>query len=248
MIAFSMDESGLLTFGTEGMIFDTTPLSLRRAVGFVRDRLDRDGLRAGVDDVSQFVFYGIATRYEGIEYDWNALSPFIGLDIWAENEGRFVSPDVAERVFDTIGLTPIPAFRKELPAREFDATAQEMPNSHWRDGAAAGIIVRNKAGGRAVLFPPDDEPSATAPTSDVATTVDDAVSCNLRTELDRLNATVDTVDVDIIADRLVDRIARVDFANLRATLDAEPDRFRQLVSASVRSEIRALRGNGVDLR
>lgn len=248
VIGFSMDESGLLTFASEGAVFDTTPPSLRRAVGHVRDRLDRDGLRAGVEDVSQFVFYGIATRFEGVEYDWNALSPFVGLDIWAESEGRFVSPDVSERVFDAIGLSPIPAFEKELPAREFDPTRREMPNSHWRDGTAAGIIVRNKAGGQAVLRSRSETKTTEPVTTDIAAIVDDAVSRNLRTELERLSATVHTVDVDVVADRLVDRIARVDFAVLREILEEDPDRYRRLVGSSVRREIRALRASGADIR
>lgn len=236
VLGFSMDESGLMTFGIDGEAFETIPPSIRQSVNHVRDRIDRDSLRAGVDDVSNFVFYGIATRYEGIDYDWDALSPFLGIDIWAGSEDRFVSPDVSERVFDAIGLSPVPAFRKELPAREFDPRRVEFPSSHWRDGPAAGFVVRNKAGGRAVL----ENPSITlapATVDDAATTIGEAVDRTFRSELGRLNGTVHTIDVGVIEERVFERIARTKYADLRDRLETDTEDIRRIVGSSVRREI-----------
>lgn len=236
VLGFSMDDSGLLTFGLDGEPFESTPPSLRQSVNHVRDSIDRDSLRAGVEDVSDFVFYGIATRYEGIDYDWTALSPFLGIDIWAGSEGRFVSPDVSERVFDAIGLSPVPAFRKEVPTREFDPQRVDFPHSHWRDGQAAGIIVRNKAGGRAVLENPSTD-SMSPSSEDASSTIDEAVDRTLRTELGRLNGTVHTIDVGIIEERVFERIARTRYTDLQDRLEADEADIRRIVGSTVRGEI-----------
>ncbi|MFB6134947.1 MAG: hypothetical protein ABEJ55_08160, partial [Halanaeroarchaeum sp.] len=58
ILAFSMAPSGLLTFGIDGETRETMSPSLRRAAASVRQRVDRDALREGVNDVEQLVFYG----------------------------------------------------------------------------------------------------------------------------------------------------------------------------------------------
>lgn len=234
IVGFEMDDTGLITFGADGTEFETVPPSLRRAVRHVRTSIDRDKLRNGVEDVTQFVFFGIATRYEGYDYDWEAVPPFVGLDIWAESEERFVAPDVAERVFDQIGLTPVPAFEKEVPATHFDPTSFEIPTSHWRDGRAAGVIVRNKRGGTALR---ENTTSIGESDSDADETVaiERVVTCSFSTVLTALDATVETVDVEVLSDRLFERVARQAYDDIADKLDRRPEAVRDDVGSTVRS-------------
>ena len=234
IVWFEMDETGLITFGADGTEFETVPPSLRLAVRHVRTSIDRDKLRDGVEDITQYVFFGIATRYEGYDYDWEAVPPFVGIDIWAESQERFVAPDVAERVFDQIGLTPVPAFEKEVPAAHFDSTSFEIPMSHWRDGRAAGVIVRNKRGGTALC---ENTTSIGESDSDVDETVaiERVVTCSFSTVLSALDATVETVDVEVLTDRLFERVARQAYDDIADRLDRRPEAVRDDVGSTVRS-------------
>ena len=243
IVGFEMDETGLITFGADGAEFETVPPSLRRAVRQVRASIDRDKLRDGVDDITQFVFFGIATRYEGFNYDWGAVPPFVGLDIWAKSEERYVAPDVAERVFDQIGLTPVAAFEKEVPAAHFDPASYEIPTSHWRDGVAAGVIVRNKRGGTALrentiaireIDSVEDETVA----------IETVVTCAFSTVLTSFDATVDTVDVETLSDRLFERVAREAYDDIADQLDRRPAAVRDEVDSAVRSVLREERAVG----
>lgn len=234
IVGFEMDETGLITFGADGAEFEGIPPSLRRAVRHVRTSIDRDTLRDGVDDVTQFVFFGIATRYEGYDYDWEAVPPFVGLDIWAESEERFVAPDVAERVFDQIGLTPVPAFEKEVPAAHFDPASYEIPPSHWRDGKAAGVIVRNKRGGTALREHTTSNGERNG-TVDEFVAIETVVTCAFSAVLTALDATVDTVDVEVLSDRLFERVARQAYDDIAAKLDRRPEAVRDNVGSTVRS-------------
>lgn len=237
IVGFEMDETGLVTFGADGTEFETVPPSLRRAVEHVRSSIDRDRLRNGVDDVTQFVFFGIGTRYEGYDYDWQAIPPFVGLDIWAASEERFVAPDVAERVFDKIGLTPVPAFEKEVPAAHFDPTSFEIPTSHWRDGTAAGVIVRNKSNG-AALHERATSMGETDTAVDETVAIETVVTCAFSSALTALDATVETVDVETLSDRLFDRVAREAYDDIADKLDRRPAAVRDEVRSAVRSVLR----------
>jgi hypothetical protein len=245
IVGFEMDDTGLITFGAEGAEFETVPPSLRRAVGHVRESLDRDRLRDGVEDVTEFVFYGIGTRYEGIDYDWQAVPPFVGLDIWAKSEERFVAPDVTERVFDRIGLTPVPAFEKEVPATHFEPESFEMPPSHWRDGTAAGVIVRNKRGGTALLGNPTPD-LGTDSAVDETVAIETVVACAFSTVLTTLDATVETVDVEALTDRLFDRVAREAYDDIADQLDRRPEAVRDDVGAAVRSVLHEERSDAYE--
>lgn len=243
IVGFEMDETGLITFGAEGTEFESVPPSLRRAVGHVRKSIDRDRLRDGVEDVTEFVFYGIATRYEGYDYDWQAVPPFVGLDIWAKSEERFVPPDVTERVFDRIGLTPVPAFEKEVPAAHFDPATFEIPTSHWRDGTVAGVIVRNKSGGTALLettTPKRETDSAV----DETVAIETVVACAFSTVLSALDATVETVDVEALSERLFERVAREAYDDIADELERRPAAVRDEVGTAVRSVLQEERSVG----
>lgn len=241
VMAITVTEAGMLEFATGSGPIDDPPPSLTHAVEHVRRSFDRDRLRAGVEDVTEFVFYGIATRNEGREYEWVDMAPFLGIDIWADRKDRFVPPDVAERVFQTIGLDPLPAFRKEVPARQFAPDAFEIPTSHWHDRPAAGVLVHNKRGDVALHGYETVDPSP--PAEDVESIVQSAVSRYADRMLDDMGADVATVDVDVFADRLWSVVTRVSYVHLRSALESDPEAVRSTVGSAVRSLVRTRRSN-----
>jgi|AntRauMinimDraft_4_1070384.scaffolds.fasta_scaffold00462_11 hypothetical protein len=164
-----MDESGLLRFGDPETIyesFDAVPLTLRPAVRHVRERFDREALRASVDDPAGVVFFGVAPHYRGTEYDWERLPPFLGTDVWSDEAagpgGAFRPPDAAAAIFEGVGIDSVTVVERERNARDFDPETYRIPESAWRDGPAAGVVVRNKRGGRGTIVPGDDETTRSA--------------------------------------------------------------------------------------
>lgn len=153
-LRFQVRDSGLLRFGDRDRVYDDPeelPESYRQAVRHVREHLDRDALRRAVDDVADVAFFGVATARRGIDYDWEHTPPFLGYDVWSAEREAFRPPDAAAAIFERLGLTPANAVERELPARDFDPDSYAIPESAWYDGPAAGVLVRNKRGGRALL-------------------------------------------------------------------------------------------------
>jgi len=248
-LRFRMDESGLLRFGGPETTYadaDAVPLALRPAVRHVRERFDREALRDAVEDPADVVFFGVATRHRGTDYEWDRLPAFLGTDVWVgsgerSGEGSFRPPDAVAAVFDGVGLEPVTAVEREVNARDFDPETYEVPDSAWRDGPAAGIVVRNKRGGRGKLLAEgaaaDESEGArgdeSAPGSDsAAPPLDDpeAVAAAYATD-DRFERAVADLDrrtggatVDAVADRVVEAIARetpVRFGDGGASADPE---------------------------
>lgn len=156
LLRFRIAETGQLVFGDETRVYEREepPEPYHSAVQHVRESFDRTALADGANDPTAFVFFGQATYRRRIDYDWNRLPPFVGFDIWAIDEERFLPPDVVERVFDRLGLRAVNTFERELPARQFSVARFDVPDSAWYDGPAAGVVFRNKRGLRAVLRNP----------------------------------------------------------------------------------------------
>jgi hypothetical protein len=158
ILRIQLQASGLIRVGDRNRVYDdpeSIPEPYRHAVRHVRERLDREALRAAVDDVESVVLFGEATHYHTIEYDWDRIPPFLGFDVWSGEMGSFQPPDAAERIFDRLGLTPVNAVERELNTRDFDPDSYTVPESAWYDGPAAGVVIRNKSGGRGKLLHPD---------------------------------------------------------------------------------------------
>jgi len=152
-VRFQVAPSGMLTFGAPKEVFDAdgVPLPYRRATEHVRRDLDLSALRRATDEPDSVTFFGVATLYEGIEYDWSELPPFVGVDVWSDERDAYLPPDAAVRAYEAVGLSPLPAVEKEANSDYTDLdgyVAGEMSSSEWRDGAAAGVLVRDKSGGR----------------------------------------------------------------------------------------------------
>ncbi|GAB7008483.1 hypothetical protein [Halorubrum trueperi] len=264
-LRFRMDETGLLRFGDPKATYaddGEVPLELRPAVRHVREEFDREALRAAVNDPEGITFFGVATHRRGTDYDWARLPPFLGTDVYAEDvdtedvdtadvsaedakgrEGAFRPPDAAAAIFEGVGLAPVDAVEREVNARDFDPDAYAIPDSAWRDGPAAGVVVRNKRGGRGKITgeigtePANDGEPANGgkPANDdesIAAADDpDALveSHATRERFDRVVAAIerhgDPVTVDSLTDRIVESLARETPVSLgdgtRASVDPE---------------------------
>ncbi|MCG1003290.1 MULTISPECIES: RNA ligase family protein [Halobacterium] len=237
-------DSGLLRFGDADRVFDhdDVPPGYRHAVRHVRERFDRDALRAALDDVESAVFYGVATRQQPIDYDWEALPGFLGFDVYHAGDDRFLPPDSVEVLYDRLGLTPLPAVAKELRGADFDPHDYALPESSWYDGPAAGVLVRNKTGDRAVRHADSlERPEPVAFDADPEDLAERFVT-DARVERARKAAAGDpAAGVDEVVDRVLELLAREEYARLYgddAPVDvaafeaAAADRARRLLDAA----------------
>lgn len=213
-LRFQLQDSGLLRVGDADTVYDdpdAAPLPLQRAVRHIRESLDRETLRAAVDNVEQITFFGVATTRESAPYDLDSMPPFLGTDVWSADSEAFRPPDAADGIFGRLGLQPINTFEREYHARDFNVATYEIPQSAWYDGPAAGIVIRNKQGQRGKL------------TNDAVETINDwqpndrtaaelAESYATADDIDSVATTLESagqpVNVDTVTDRLLETIGR----------------------------------------
>jgi hypothetical protein len=234
-LRFQLQESGVIRFGDRDRVLegpDAIPAPLEHAVRHVRERLDRDALRRAVDDPESIVFFGEATTRQAIAYDWERLPSFLGFDVWSAESGSFRPPGAVEAIFDRLGLEPVNAIEKECNTRDFDPESFAIPRSAWYDGPAAGVVIRNKRGGRAKLRDPGVEGSELAGSLDAsaeAIAATHATDERLERLAEELRARDAAVTFEALYDRAVVEIARraphlfggassVDVAELRSAV------------------------------
>jgi len=211
-LRFRLRESGEIRFGGRERTYgpDEIPLASRHAVRHVRERLDREALRAALGSADDAVFFGVATTRRAVAYDWERTPPFLGVDVWSVADERFLPPDAVEQIYDRLGLAAVNAFEKEVRAADFDPESYEIPDSNWYDGPAAGVVVRNKTGARATLVDPDvrttgDPEPIEASVSELARRhATDARFERLARELEDRGI---AVTFDAMYDRVIERIA-----------------------------------------
>jgi hypothetical protein len=161
---FQLGTDARLRFGDGQHEFagDDPPRAYRHAVHHVQRALDRSALRSAVADTETVTFVGVATNRERVDYDWAQLPPVLVTDIHdsdagpqntddATDAGQFLPPARVEQVAERLGLASVNAVAKEVRATDFDPASYEFPDSAWRDGPVAGVVLRNKTGQRAVL-------------------------------------------------------------------------------------------------
>lgn len=164
-----LGSDGRLRFGDDRGEFDAAdaPPELRFGVHEVERRLDRAALRDAVGDVESVTLVGTAPHARGVDYDWDRLPGFLGTDVHDAHSGDWLPPDRAEQVFERLGLASVNTVAKEVRAADFQPERYAFPDSAWRDGPVAGVVVRTKTGGRARLENPDVLESGPAGMSDV---------------------------------------------------------------------------------
>lgn len=243
-VRFSVAPSGLISFGTRHETFEVggdVPLAFRRAEQSLRTQLDVDALRAATEETDSITFFGIATWYEGIDYDWDTLPPVIGVDAWSGQRDAFLPPGAVTSAFEQLGLPALPAIETEVPADHAALEAYTdpagMPTSDWHDGPVAGVLVRDKIGTRARAWHPSaDRPAPLdQPPDDLAERfATDARIDEAAAALDTDNPTVEAVLERVLAD-----IAREAYAQLHADTDLVVDEraFRSAVAERVQRRL-----------
>lgn len=236
LLRVQLRDSGLLVFGDDERVFDDAPLGYQHAVRHVRDQFERDALRSALDDVESAVFFGIATRKQHRDYDWHRLPPFLGFDVYDGRDDRFLPPDSVERLYDRLGLDPLHAVLKELRGSDFDPDSYEIPESAWREGRAAGVLVRNKTGDRATLLASpaldaDPDPFTADPADVAAELVTDE-------RFERACASVSSGGSDAVAQRVLEIGAREEYSRLLGPdASVDVDSLRSAIGAQVRRRL-----------
>jgi len=220
-LRFRVEGSGALTFADEDRVFDgEVPPPYRRAVGYVRRGIDVDALRGAVDDTSSVTLVGTATLDRGVDYDWGSLPAFLGVDV-SDGGGGYMPPDSVERVFGALGLPTLPAVEREADARYTDLDAYapgsgDAPRSEWRDGGVAGVLARDKSGGRiAVLSDGVSEDDGTKVETDAEALAERyAAPDRVETAVGRLEEEGTPASVDAVLGRVLEDAAREGYHEL----------------------------------
>jgi len=215
-LRFRLQESSLIEFGDADRVYgspDELPPQYRHAVRHVQEALDREALRAAVDDVEAITFLGQAMQYRGVDYDWARTPSFLGTEIWSAEAGRFRPPDAVDGIFERLGLDAVNPVAQEVRPRDFDPKRYEIPASAWYDGPAAGVVIRDKSGHRARL------PNSGVEEGDVAvpvemTAADLAEQYGSRQRLARLRERLTTDGQPVSVDDLLDRTLESAFREL----------------------------------
>lgn len=211
-LRFQMRDSGLLVFGDDEHVFDTedAPLYLRQAIRTVRKKFGRDAFRDAVDDVTSVTFFGVATHWRELEYDWAEMPAFLGTDVYDADREQYLPPNRVQQVFEGVNLATVPIVAKEVRAVDVDPRTYEIPDSKWYDGPAAGLVFTNKAGGKAVVrHDVAADSTATLGSESVeellATHVSDAWLDHV---VDTCDAAGSRVTVDAVVERAIEQLAR----------------------------------------
>lgn len=237
-VRFQLQLSGHLRFGDRSRVYDDpadVPLPYQHAVREIQTNLDREALRAAVEDVSDVVFFGEAMHHHTIEYDWERTPSFLGFDVWSAADEAFRPPDAVAGIFEGLGLQSVNAIEKEVPAKYFDPESYEVPQSAWYDGPAEGVVVRNKRGHRAkILHPEFREVDETVPVDGSAEELAERYATTRRFE--KLEAKLDVVTFELLYDRVLEDIFREEHKQLfhgRESVDMRS--FRSAVAARTRA-------------
>jgi len=234
-LRFRLSE-GVLEFGSARATFEpgNEPLAFGHAVRHVREQFDRRALGAAAADPGDYVFFVEATRRESIDYDWARIPAVLGFDVWDDGEGAFLPVDGAERAFDRLGLAPVNTFRKELPARDFHPDRYAVPDSAWYDGPAAGVVVRNRDGGRAVLHNPAAGDGVTPPGGTPADLAERFVTeGQVQQVLERLEAAGAGVTTGRVIEVVLERVVREQYSLLFGENLVDARAFRSAVATRV---------------
>ena len=218
-LRFRLTEYGTLQIGDSQRIHepDDIPLSHRHAVRHVRERLNREALRAAVKDVGEIVFFGQTTIHQGIPYDWERLPSFLGFGIWHAGREQFLSPDTVENIYQRLDLHPSNTVAREVNVRDFDPESYEFPASQWYDGPVAGVVIKNKRGGCARRDNPavkvqSDE--SDVPESPVALARHVATDRRLSRVVSSLETRSQPVAFEAVHERLFETIVREEYHRL----------------------------------
>lgn len=234
-LRFALDDAGTLGFAAEQRPFDPwdEPMAYRHAARHVREAFDVDALRAAADAPDEYVFYGVATTRQGVDYDWPRTPSFLLADVW--DGEAYLPPDVVAGGAERLGLSSLPAVEKELPARDFHPDRFAVPDSAFHDGPAAGVVVRDKTGYRGRIDGPTDGSPDVDPTDAVDLAASVVTEARIRLVVDALSTDGAPPSTDAVLDRLAEAAAR----ERHPWLPTDPD-WRAFRSAAAERVARVL--------
>ncbi|MFW5921963.1 MAG: hypothetical protein ACOCRC_01515 [Halodesulfurarchaeum sp.] len=238
VFAVRMEESGLLRLaGPDGDFESPEPWPYRRAIEAVRTNLDRDRFRDAVADVTQYTFYVLAPLSMGVAYDWEAIPPVLGLEIWDETAESFVPVDVADRVYGEIGLWPIPTVAREVHARDLSVGTDSIPETSYGSGLAAGIELRKKRGRSVAVLGREYEgltrvpPEPAGSPADFETWLEETVTADSMGELlEESGPPPDSWPLEEQVQTVASELARRQFDQVGQLALSHPDRFESGIS------------------
>lgn len=217
-LRFELMDSGLVVFGDRERVYrdDDLPLWMRAAASEVRERLQRDALIASVDDPSSLTFFGVAPMYRGVDYRWDDVPAFVGVDVWSEGRDGFLPPDAAASAYRRIGLVVPAVLEQEAAAERTDIERYvegDPPVVEEYGGVAARVLVRDKSGGRAErVYEVDDVEGQEDGGPDVEEVVEDFVSEEYLRRMFGDGGQGGAVSVDEAVGRVLDDLVRRRYA------------------------------------
>jgi hypothetical protein len=238
-LCFRIAGSGFIEFGTRGGKFNgDIPLPFRRGARCIREGIDRSALRGSVEDTESVTFFGTATLYKGLGYDWSELPAFVGVDVWSDEKGSYLTPDAASSAYGSLGLAPLPAFQKETDAGRVGVdryASGDLPESRFKDATAAGVLIRDKSGRRgAVRQDVTDDAGERSPEEVVSRYV-----TGNRVQKVAKEAGTSDEGIEEILDRLTEAVVRERYASLYGGRDSVTDEreVRSMVAERVRRHV-----------
>lgn len=214
------------------------PWPYRRAVEYVREQFDREAFRAAVPEVSEYRFFFLAPLGVGIAYDWGAIPPALGVDIWDGTADEYGTLDVVERVFVAVGVEVLPTVKREVPARDLLLDETLIPPSRWADEQAAGVLIRKKGGEIVALRrEPYRTVSRGRPEPTGTDTFEKWVEANLdppaiRSLLEE-SGNAENQSVEAASETLTREVARRYFEEVGTVALRKPDHFRSVLGEVV---------------
>lgn len=161
--------------------------------------------------------------------------------MWDGAAGEFLPPDAAERVFRRLGLEPVNALEKEVRAVDFDPADYALPASAWRDGPAAGVVLRDKTGNRASILGPELRQGGEPTPIEVDDLVDRLVTDRrIRRATDRLAERGEPVTVGAVVELVVEAAFREAAGRIEAgDGEVDPGTVRQVAAERVGRRLEA---------
>ncbi len=129
-----------------------------------------------------------------------------------------------------------------MNARDFDPGAYEVPESAWYDGPAAGVVVRNKRGGRGKLTADGGDEERREHGADdhedpATLAAREATGDRLERATDAIKRRGEPVRVDALVERVTESVARETPVRFDedTPVGIDTDRFRTAVAERART-------------
>lgn len=132
-----------LVFGSRNNVYKNPKdidKNFQHAIDYVLENIDLDELELIRDIYGPVIFYGEAMHKHTFDYEWDETPSFLGFDVWSVQYSKFIGWDIAEFMFENLGLEPVPTVEYDTSDVNTDI---EIPESVYRDGVAEGVTIKD---------------------------------------------------------------------------------------------------------